>query len=69
MCIRYCGTGIAVLEALCSCVATVLPPDSSTVCDTAAGLSCPYITKGFLQVRIPLLSCTLLVSAVTWETA
>lgn len=44
-------------------------PDSSTVCDTAAGLSCPYITKGFLQVRIPLLSCTLRVSAVSWETA
>lgn len=40
MCIRYCGTGIAMVEALCSCVTTGLPPDSGTVCDTAAALSC-----------------------------
>lgn len=40
MCIRYCGTGIAVVEVLRSCVTPVLPPDSRTVYDTASGLSC-----------------------------
>lgn len=40
MYIRYCGTGITMVEVLHSCVTTVLTSDSASVRDTTAGLSC-----------------------------